>query len=360
MVRSPGLIARPMVLVALSPGAARWTTAQDAPPKAQPSEPPPYKRALKGGDAARVAKLERQITTLMVAFRFDEAVNLAREVAAIRSRVQGADHWQSIDADTWLRSMIRLSALPVNGQKRWSYSRQLLQEALTLGQSRPAEAEPLFNEVLEIRRRVLGEGHRDLALVDYGLATQRAWAGRSAEAEPYYRKALEIRRHELSEDQPETAKTYYRLAVNRIHLGQPAEAEFLSRKALEIYRRVEGPDNLHVAQSLDVVALSLSTGTAWRGRAAFRRVLEFKTRLLGEGHRETALTGSNLATSLLDQGRYAKAEARRPEISAELTTSVGNERSVDGRRLRQPGGRPRATGAIRGGRVDGPGGAGDP
>ena len=72
-------------------------------PAAQPDrgpdrDIPPWKRQLSGEAAAQVAQLQQQIAQLRREGRFAEAIEPAREVAEIRTRLQGADHWQTADA----------------------------------------------------------------------------------------------------------------------------------------------------------------------------------------------------------------------------------------------------------------------
>src|SRR6516165_2065757 len=75
--------------------------ARDAP--AQPDrglgqDIPPWKRQLSGDAASQVEKLEQRIAQLQKEGKFAEAIGPAREVAEIRTGLQGADHWQAADA----------------------------------------------------------------------------------------------------------------------------------------------------------------------------------------------------------------------------------------------------------------------
>ena len=56
-----------------------------------------------------------------------------------------------------------------------------------------AEAEPIFVDVLEIRRRVLGEEHPDTLRTLNALASLYGLAGRYADAEAHYTKVLDAR-----------------------------------------------------------------------------------------------------------------------------------------------------------------------
>ena len=66
--------------------------------------------------------------------------------------------------------------------------------------------------------------------VAYNLNAQ----GKHAQAQPLFEKALEIRRRLLTDDHPETALSYNNLAFNLNAQGKYAQAQPLFEKALEI------------------------------------------------------------------------------------------------------------------------------
>ena len=75
---------------------AATVLAQD--PTANAPQPPPWQRVLKGDEAKRVEALEKSIQDLEKKGQFAEAIAPAREVLAIRGRVQGEDHWETVNA----------------------------------------------------------------------------------------------------------------------------------------------------------------------------------------------------------------------------------------------------------------------
>ena len=68
-----------------------------------------------------------------------------------------------------------------------------------------SDAEPLYEEALSIRRRVLGADHPDTADSLNNLAGLYHAQGRYDEAEPLYDEALSITRRVLGADHPNTA-----------------------------------------------------------------------------------------------------------------------------------------------------------
>src|SRR5262245_61978286 len=96
------LLAAALLRLPLAPGSlARSTPAADQPaPERRPGQ-----RVLSGDDAQRVEGLEKKIPALWQAGKDAEAQAAAREVLAIRRRVQGAGHWQTEDARRQVRRL---------------------------------------------------------------------------------------------------------------------------------------------------------------------------------------------------------------------------------------------------------------
>jgi hypothetical protein len=73
------------------------TRAQPEPMK-PPADKPPYQRLLPGDDAKQAAELAKQVTEREAAGDFAGEVQAAKELLALRERVQGADHWETVNA----------------------------------------------------------------------------------------------------------------------------------------------------------------------------------------------------------------------------------------------------------------------
>ncbi len=65
-----------------------------------------------------------------------------------------------------------------------------------------AQAQPLFEKVLEICRRLLTDDHPDTADRYNNVAANLGSQGKYAQAQPLFEKALEIRRRLLTDDHP--------------------------------------------------------------------------------------------------------------------------------------------------------------
>jgi tetratricopeptide (TPR) repeat protein len=93
-----------------------------------------------------------------------------------------------------------------------------------LAQGKYAQAQPLLEKALEIRRRLLTDDHLDTSESYDFLAANLNAQGRYAQAQPLYEKALEVRRRLLTDDHHDTAANYNNLAFTLKAQGKYLEA----------------------------------------------------------------------------------------------------------------------------------------
>jgi tetratricopeptide (TPR) repeat protein len=82
-------------------------------------------------------------------------------------------------------------------------------------QGRYKEAEPLYLEALDLRKRLLGDNHPSVALSLNNLAYLYQSQGRYTEAEPLYLQALSILEISLGKEHPKTKTTRNSLQMMR-------------------------------------------------------------------------------------------------------------------------------------------------
>ena len=92
------------------------------------------------------------------------------------------------------------------------------------------KAEPLYQETLLIRQKVLGPEHPDTAQSLNNLAGLYRDMGEYAKAEPLYQEALRIWQKVLGPEHPDTAKSLNNLASLCLDLGRFDEARALARQ----------------------------------------------------------------------------------------------------------------------------------
>jgi CHAT domain-containing protein/tetratricopeptide (TPR) repeat protein len=313
---------------------------------------PQWQRLLTGDDAKQAAALTEQIAALEAADKYPEAIRRAEELLALRTRVQGADHWEAVSLRHVIAGMKVVVKLPddqraavrkvnhAEAQAMRLFNHQRYKDAVPLteqaletlqlifgdtdpltagrhtnmgyvlwGSGRFSEALPHFRKALEVHRATLGEFHPDTAACADGLALTLGSLGRLAESEPYSRAALTARRQALGEDNVLTALSMSNLGNCLEHQGRYTDAEALHRAALDVRRRVLGdhPDTATTCSSL-AAALAGQGGHAEAG-LYYQRALDLRLKTRGKNHAETARSYNNLAYNLDERGLHAEAEA---------------------------------------------------
>jgi tetratricopeptide (TPR) repeat protein len=332
-------------------GGVVWATARADDPKPRTAPKPPWQQLLTGEDAKKAAGLEKRIEELEAADKYAEAIRLGEELLALRTKVQGAEHWETVNQKWQLAALRKVAALPEAKRIGWRQAKQGAVEAdrldqkaqyvkalpqweerlkwcrQVLGEDHPHTATsyinvafnlnaqgkypgagPLFQKALDICRQVLGEDHPDTARSYNGVAFNLKAQGKNAEAGPLYQKALDICRQVLGENHRDTAKGYNNVAANLSDQGEYAEAGPLFQKALDIYRQVLGENHPHTARSYNNVAFNLhAQGKYAEAGPLYQKSLDIRRQVLGENHPDTARSYNNVAFNLNAQGKYAEA-----------------------------------------------------
>ncbi len=271
---------------------------------------PMYERMLPEENARAVADLTKQIKEFEIADNYPEAIRAAKDRQALRSRIQGADHHDTIDAKIEVTRLQILSDQPETKRRDFRLAYQGYRKAQSLmAEGQYAPAQPDIKRYLEISREIFGEDHPDTALGYNSLAYNLDLQGKTTEAMPLYLKALSIRRDALGEDHPDTSESYNNVAVNHYLQGKLAEALPLYQRVLEINRKVQGEEHTSTAISYNNLAMNLDAlGKAAEAQPLHQQALSIRRKILGEDHTDTAQSYNNLALNLGAQGRAAEAQ----------------------------------------------------
>jgi non-specific serine/threonine protein kinase/serine/threonine-protein kinase len=181
---------------------------------------------------------------------FSEAEKEEREILAIRRRVLGTQHPDTLVSMTNLASTL-------DNERQYLEAERLQRETIeiqrrVLGPEKPetlgsmnnlafslerqhlyAEAESLYKEALQIQRRVLGPDHPITLLSMDNLADTLAERKKYAESERLYRETVDGRRRALGPDHPDTARSTYELACVVARQGRHDEALSLLRNSID-------------------------------------------------------------------------------------------------------------------------------
>jgi len=267
-------------------------------------------RKLSGDDAKRAEELDKAIDAALKADRWDEAIARQEELLALRTRVQGPKHFETVDAEWRLKTLRRVAPMPHEDRAAYQSARTLNAQGETLlTQGKYAQAQPLFEKALDILRRLLTDEHPYTATSYNNLATNLFGQGKYAQAQPLHEKALEIYRRLLTDEHPYTASGYNGVAANLSAQGKYAQAQPLFEKALAIRRRVLTDDHPDTAGSYNNVAANLNAqGKYAQAQPLFEKALEICRRLLTDDHPDAARSYAWVAHNLNAQGKYAQAQ----------------------------------------------------
>lgn len=192
--------------------AAATVFAQE-PKKDEPAKKPQWQLVLTGEDAKKADQLEQRIARQEALGNRVRAAEAVAELLKLKAEKLGADHWQVVDDRVWLADL--RAERTAEQVKQLQQATQDANEAVALNQRRKyAEAIPLLEKALAVRRKVMGEDHPATAQSYCDLAHNLEDSGRAAEAAPLFEKALATFRRVLGENHPDTAVSYGNLASN--------------------------------------------------------------------------------------------------------------------------------------------------
>lgn len=178
-----------------------------------------------------------------------------------------------------------------------------------VGQGKPAEAEPLLAEALQIYRERSGESHPDAIVALLNLARVVGMQGRAADAEALHRRAHALGVQVLGEAHPYTLTAMTSLAEDLRSQGRAAEAEPLDRRAYALSRESLGESHPDTIVALANLAADLrAQGLPAEAEPLDRRAFALSTQALGESHPVTLIYLNNLGEDLRAQGQAAQAE----------------------------------------------------
>jgi tetratricopeptide (TPR) repeat protein len=109
--------------------------------------------------------------------------------------------------------------------------------------ARYGEAEPLYEQALALRKRVLGAEHPDTGSSLNNLAFLYESQGKYEQAEPLYEQALALRKRVLGAEHPDTGSSLNNLAGLYVRRGKYEQAEPLYEQALALSQRVLGAEH---------------------------------------------------------------------------------------------------------------------
>ncbi len=270
----------------------------------------PHERLLTGDNAKTAAMLQKRTKTAEEADQYKEAITLQEELQALRSKYQGADHWETIDTKWYLDAIRKVAALSPKQRADWRKVCLGIDEAKHLeARAQYAKAQSLWEDYSRSSVKVLGEKHPRTIASYNGLASILNSQGKFADAQPLYQKTLNLNRELLGEMHPDTATGFNNLAYNLYSQGKYADAQSSYQKALELYHRLLGNKHTLIAISYNNLGVNLTAQRKYTEAYKFYKLaLDLQLELFGEKHTDIAASYNNLATNLCYQRKNAEAQ----------------------------------------------------
>lgn len=181
--------------------------------------------------------------------------------------------------------------------------------------------EKLLQSEVAIREASPRVSDAELGVALNFLGEQYYLSGRLAEAEPIYERAIAVRRLTHSRGHRLIGEMANRLAVIKSSRGAYRESDVLFREALASLEETYGPEHPEVSRALNDLAESLFAQNKFEpARRLLERALHIQERSLRANDARLSRTRSNLAAVYVARGRYAEA-VRLYEKDIELRQS---------------------------------------
>ncbi len=175
---------------------------------------------------------------------------------------------------------------------------------------RVAEAESAIRQALEIRRRVFGQEHREVAKSLNVLAVIYMQRGSNAKAELLFKEALAIQEKLLGPDDPDLASVICNLGILNHRQGRFKEAEALYVRALALKEKAFGPDHPELcSQIVSLADLYIRQERYREAVPLYERHISIKEKAFGKGHPDITWGLAGLARVNRKEGKYDEAKA---------------------------------------------------
>ncbi len=189
-----------------------------------------------------------------------------------------------------------------------------------------AQAQPLLEEALTTRQRLLPAGDSLVQVSMLELARLAQRQGRFAAAESLYTETLHERERAEGPSSPELVPVLSGLGGMCVTQGRYAQAESLLTRAVALRTAAGGPDDAEFAGLLrNLASADLADGQYAAAEPVFHRALAMYQQVSGEDSPEVGRTLNNLGIVYYYLNRYDEAEQYYLRAEANLTKTLGPE-----------------------------------
>lgn len=276
--------------------------------------------------------------------RFDEALEIARELLDQRRHAPGTRPYELGDAERLVATLERVTSLPAEARRELAHADHMKPEIERLcTRQHYKEVPPIAEAQLRIREHWLGRAHVDACTtLDY-LSNAYNDLGRFEEAERAARETLATRRDVLEDDHPELADSASNLGMVLRDRGAREEAIPHFREAAMRYRRTLGD---HACTSLALRSLAeclYGCGRDAEAEAPMWEALAVARRVFGAEHAAVAGVLDHASSMYQRQGAWQHAKElaleavrilekdpyRRPTVYGRALSALGTIATVE-------------------------------
>lgn len=191
---------------------------------------------------------------------------------------------------------------------------------------------PLAEGALDVRRKLLGTKHPDVATSLADLGTMRHLNKELPAAESLLRESLAIRREVSPPDDPQLAVTLNNMSFVLRAKGDIKGAEAMLREALDRDRRIYGNEHPQVATRLMNLSVMLMDQRRYDAAVPLaEEAVAIRRKILGNDHPSLATAIDVLSTALWEAGRRDTVLALKREALSVAQRASGESHNDTGR-----------------------------
>ena len=165
------------------------------------------------------------------------------ELLALRTALDGPQHWQAIDARLALERLGFVEKLSADQQRQYLEAGKLVHEVeLLSGQKKYREAIPVAQRAAASYGELLGPDSQSVWDTRYWIALLNFQSGEYATAEPLYREVAGFRQRLLGPAHLDTAQCQKMYAHSLFHVQRYEEAAVLFPHVAKLFDQLEKPD----------------------------------------------------------------------------------------------------------------------
>ncbi|UKP01079.1 CHAT domain-containing protein [Nostoc sp. UHCC 0870] len=198
--------------------------------------------------------------------------------------------------------------------------------ALYYAQGNYTVAEELFLQALELWKICYGQEDFEIATTLNNLAEVYREQGLYFKAEQVHLETLSMRKSLFGDEHPDIAQSLTNLANIYILIGRYADAEKMQLETLAMKKQLLGDKHPDIAASLNNLGkLYDAQGRYLEAESKFWEALEISQNIFGDAHPDIANILSNIGGVYQDKGNYIAAEQKFLEVLAMNQCLLGNE-----------------------------------